>query len=140
MTKMITHGFDWDFVSKTVEDSVGKGSFYLNHDGEGASIIKNKSLLASLRKGSDNNTLNISFRASLLPNTAAIVTANLSLGFKIRLDPYFEFGHDAEVLSGEDAVRYFAKNANWILFGERTPSHDSLVVRPKGSYIKHNFN
>jgi hypothetical protein len=134
-------GVDWDLVSKAVELVLGKDSFLLDGSGGGGTVSKGRTLLALVVRGRNDYTLIVSFRASVQPNTAAMISSALVVaGFRLELDPHFEFDSNGEMVTGSKAVRFFAENAKFILLGERDPSPSAIIVRPKGPYTKHHFN
>lgn len=134
-------GLDWGLVTKALEAALGEDSFYLEPDRIGGTIVKGQATLAIVSRVRNNYTLSVSFRASVRPNTAAMVASALALvGFKLELDSYFEFDNNGVMVAGPQATRFFAENAKFILLGERDPSPGATVVRPKGPYTKHHFN
>jgi len=132
--------FDWKIVEKIAEIILGKGALMVDPDGLGALIVKKDICLAVIQLTNNPDTIIVCLRASISPNVAALLVANLTIYFRVDLDPNFEFSHSGDMLMGKEATRFFIDNAKLIVYGERDPSVDSLPVRNKGSYMKHKFN
>lgn len=126
---------------QAVETVLGEGSLVIDPDQLGALAVRKGICLAVIQLTRIPDMLIVSLRASCSPNVSALIVSSLNAAsFKIELDPNFEFDDNGEMLLGREATRYFIDNAKLIMYGEREPSKDSTVVRPKGAYTKHKLN
>jgi hypothetical protein len=97
---------DWTALGLAVKKISGKS---LVPSGQNKAIIKDEAqdmLLAKLTYSPELDRMFLSLRSSLLPNTAAMVSAAIMQNYSVSLAEYFEITDSGFYLTGMEAAEY----------------------------------
>jgi len=97
---------NWSEVEGILEKALKASIFKLSEDKYVVNINEKIQAIIGVIDYKEEKVLGIALRASVTPNTAALLAASLATHYLILLDDNFEYDSEGESLIGEEALEY----------------------------------
>lgn len=118
----------WSELKAQLRKSFGEDVLKYDSQRKRGVVTEGNQLLAIITKDTNKDgldELNLFLRASIFPNTSALLAATCSLICKTYIDENFEISDTGNWLQGKEALLYFAKNADKFWKEEGRPKETS---------------